>query len=100
MGISRPIFDANSILFKKFHRKVTTNIPLLELICNVNQDFIYKELCNLNSFKSTRIYNITVRFIKYKSERSSQTNNLPGESTNSKWDCTRGTETNQSETYI
>ena len=35
-----------------------------------------------------------------RSERSSQSNNLPGESTNYKWDTTRGTDTNQSVTFI
>lgn len=57
------IFDVNSRLFKQFYSKVTNNNLQLELT-HVNEDFIYKELCSLNSFKSTGIDNIPARFIK------------------------------------
>lgn len=57
------IFDVNSILFKQFYSKVTNNNLQLELT-HVSEDFIYKELCSLNSFKSTGIDNIPARFVK------------------------------------
>lgn len=57
------LFDINSNLFKQFYCKVTNNNLELKLT-SVNKDFIYKELCNLNSFKSTGLDNIPARFIK------------------------------------
>ena len=57
------IFDVNSSLFKQFYKKVTNQSLQLKLT-PVKEDYIYKELKTLNSYKSTGIDNIPARFIR------------------------------------
>lgn len=57
------IFDVNSNLFKTFYHKVAKNKLKLTLK-PVSEEYIYNELKNLNSYKSTGIDNIPARFIK------------------------------------
>lgn len=57
------IFNTDSIPFKQFYSKVTKDHLELKLT-HVTEDFIYKEISNLNTFKSTGIDNIPARFIK------------------------------------
>ena len=57
------IFDVNSFLFQQFYKKVTNQSLQLKLT-PVKEDYIYKELKTLNSYKSTGIDNIPARFIR------------------------------------
>ena len=57
------IFHVASTLFQQFYSRVNINRLQLE-ISPVSEEFIYKELCHLNSFKSTGLDDIPARFVK------------------------------------
>ena len=57
------VFHVASTLFQQFYSRVNINILQLE-ISPVSEEFIYKELCHLNSFKSTGLDDIPARFVK------------------------------------
>ena len=57
------IFHVTSTLFQQFYSRVVSDNLNVE-ISPVSEEFIYKELCNLNSFKSTGLDDIPARFVK------------------------------------
>ena len=56
------IFHVVSTLFQQFYIRV--NINRLQLEISPVSEEIYKELCHLNSFKSTGLDDIPARFVK------------------------------------
>lgn len=57
------VFNVSSSLFKQFYQKVTSDKLQIEIHA-VDTEFVYKQICHLNSFKSTGIDDISARFIK------------------------------------